>query len=884
MGSSLMRALSPAQPEEPSDTVIMPVQSTSVPPDDVPNNTPADEEIPVSPRISETGPSIVEDPNVHLTPPPGNWTEIQDDLYSQRQQAHEEHHPPSLDNLEPSTPGTVPKARGPPLSVTEARQSGVTITVPLPLRQRFNPHVPPPRINVPIPKMPYMFNPKYAGVPFPAIQMARNPYGVEVSQAPRPPSGLPSQRQVRTIRVPLRAPPPTPPIPMRQREEDARLQRPPFNVFTPVPGIARSPDVVGVPYSGATSTFTTPRNPIPVYRNPAPAGLILRPRRLDFEERPAPRIRVTGTEPSRVWQPTFEISPEEFLVENTMTVHPNETSISPTSPGEHIPDPHLSTETIEGILSGMIESPYPLGMLIGTPIPPATPDRLSTDEEHDAPSHPGITTLYAPAEGITTSSLDPRRDIASERENHTLDNITPDAHQETVDSTSVNPAMPEQSLSVLPPIETMEIGIGNSPDEHLPVVTAHDPQATGAGPSDSTAHDTQATGAGPTQNTSVVPRSSGLEPHSETSQVPSEAHAIEQTDISRISLEASGTGPTQDSQQDPIVAQTDHTVGTAASSSSRPNREAPGESVGVSLEPPSSDSNTTAQNNLRSLMADLANAPLEGQPPPQSEDVSMEPDAEPPNPKYNQAWSNFEGKLIILSGHPNSGKSTVIEELVQLFQLYKTKSNRSVWCFTDTQDIKTANRTLLHFTNDSFWTKDHTAIDFVRLMQSYESIRRNHSPKAITVIEGHRMFLCTELILKCNLLVWLHTPSKTRRSRGKRIPDQEWNRKLSDCAQYHKKIEKLLESKFVQILCGLDTARKNAMLLLAMMVIRRDGPLKQGATKQYVAPNMNVSRMIDPDYDDWLLDRHEPINVNHAIRDHLLDTPWEPPTSASVAS
>ena len=250
-----------------------------------------------------------------------------------------------------------------------------------------------------------------------------------------------------------------------------------------------------------------------------------------------------------------------------MTVHPNETSISPTSPGEHIPDPHLSTETIEGILSGMIESPYPLGMLSGTPIPPATPDRLSTDEEHDAPSHPGITTLYAPAEGITTSSLDPRRDIASERENPTLDNITPDAHQETVDSTSVNPAMPEQSLLVLPPIETMEIGIGNSPDEHLPVVTAHDPQATGAGPSDSTAHDTQATGAGPTQNTSVVPRSSGLEPHSETSQVPSEAHAIEQTDISRISLEASGTGPTQDSQQDPIVAQTDHTVGTAASSS-----------------------------------------------------------------------------------------------------------------------------------------------------------------------------------------------------------------------------------------------------------------------------------------------------------------------------
>ena len=142
-----------------------------------------------------------------------------------------------------------------------------------------------------------------------------------------------------------------------------------------------------------------------------------------------------------------------------------------------------------------------------------------------------------------------------------------------------------------------------------------------------------------------------------------------------------------------------------------------------------------------------------------------------------------------------------MKSLFNCFNYIRTKSNRSVWCFTDTQGIKTANRTLLHFTNDSFWTKDHTAIDFVRLMQSYESIRRNHSPKAITVIEGHRMFLCTELVLKCNLVGSGSTHlAKPAGSRGKRIPDQEWNRKLSDCAQYHKKIEKLLEcAKFVQI-------------------------------------------------------------------------------------
>ena len=350
--------------------------------------------------------------------------------------------------------------------------------------------------------------------------------------------------------------------------------------------------------------------------------------------------------------------------------------------------------------------------------------------------------------------------------------------------------------------------------------------------------------------------------------------------------------------KDPIpmdVEPIDRMAGSAASSSSRPNREsgdALAGSVSDSIGPMSvfrdtsnPDPNLTAQSNLRSLMADLSSVPIEGQPPPEPEDVSMEPDAEPSNPKYNEAWSNFEGKLIILSGHPNSGKSAVIEELVGLFQLYKTKcSSKSVWLFTDTGDVKTAKRTLLHFTNDSFWNKDQTQIDFQRLIQSYESIKANHSPKAITVIEGHRMFMCTDLIPKCYLLIWLHTPHKTRRLRGKRVPNHEWNRKFSECVQYHNKVQKLIESPYVQILCGLDAARKNAMLLLAMMVIRRKGPLNHGPTKQYVAPNMDVSRMTDPEYDDWLLDRHEPVIVTDAIRDHLFDTPWEPPSSASAPS
>ena len=103
--------------------------------------------------------------------------------------------------------------------------------------------------------------------------------------------------------------------------------------------------------------------------------------------------------------------------------------------------------------------------------------------------------------------------------------------------------------------------------------------------------------------------------------------------------EALGVGPTNDVQMDPVV-------GSAASSSSQPNRDQPSvpleprdalaESVSDVIGPMSvfrdasdPDPNLTAQNNLRSLMADLSSVPLEGQPPPEPVSVTAEPDAEP---------------------------------------------------------------------------------------------------------------------------------------------------------------------------------------------------------------------------------------------------------------
>ena len=100
MGSSLMRALKPAQPIEPTEPTDMPDQSDQVPSMEAPSIPPAEEDIPVSPVAPEIGQSPNQDMTPNLDPPPGNWTVSHDDLYSQRQQVQS----PSLNEPELSTP------------------------------------------------------------------------------------------------------------------------------------------------------------------------------------------------------------------------------------------------------------------------------------------------------------------------------------------------------------------------------------------------------------------------------------------------------------------------------------------------------------------------------------------------------------------------------------------------------------------------------------------------------------------------------------------------------------------------------------------------------------------------------------------------------------
>ena len=72
------------------------------------------------------------------------------------------------------------------------------------------------------------------------------------------------------------------------------------------------------------------------------------------------------------------------------------------------------------------------------------------------------------------------------------------------------------------------------------------------------------------------------------------------------------------------------------------------------------------------------------------------------------------------------------------------------------------------------------------------------------------------------------------------------------------------------------------MLILAMMVVRRKGPLNHGPSHQYRAPHIVIKRMKDVEYDDVLFNMYEPINVQHVLRDHFLETPWEPQSSISI--
>ena len=102
---------------------------------------------------------------------------------------------------------------------------------------------------------------------------------------------------------------------------------------------------------------------------------------------------------------------------------------------------------LDDVLSGIVDAPFPVSCRSR---PPSTPSQLSTDDEYVPPSHPGVVSLFPPAEGITTRSLDPRRSDLLPRVEHDMDLAIP----------ALNPSMPSGGPSLnVPPISTMEIEI-----------------------------------------------------------------------------------------------------------------------------------------------------------------------------------------------------------------------------------------------------------------------------------------------------------------------------------------------------------------------------------------------------------------------------------------
>ena len=74
------------------------------------------------------------------------------------------------------------------------------------------------------------------------------------------------------------------------------------------------------------------------------------------------------------------------------------------------------------------------------------------------------------------------------------------------------------------------------------------------------------------------------------------------------------------------------------------------------------------------------------------------------------------------------------------------------------------------------------------------------------------------------------------------------------------------------------------MLIIAMMVIKRQGPLSSGQSNFFKSPQIQVHRMKEVDYDDELINNFEHRNIQHVLRDHFLERPWELPPRTPIVS
>ena len=127
----------------------------------------------------------------------------------------------------------------------------------------------------------------------------------------------------------------------------------------------------------------------------------------------------------------------------------------------------------------------------------------------------------------------------------------------------------------------------------------------------------------------------------------------------------------------------------------------------------------------------------------------QEPESELPSfhyPRLKPCWDNCQGHMILISGLPKAGESSITAAVKDAFALKFCKvANKKYSLYNDT-GTELGKFNLLHFCNDSFYSSGAvTKIDHDRMNQSISSIHARFAPegqpdRTVTIVEGHRVF------------------------------------------------------------------------------------------------------------------------------------------------
>eukprot|EP00435_Cladocopium_sp_Y103_P004753 s5982_g1.t1 len=131
---------------------------------------------------------------------------------------------------------------------------------------------------------------------------------------------------------------------------------------------------------------------------------------------------------------------------------------------------------------------------------------------------------------------------------------------------------------------------------------------------------------------------------------------------------------------------------------------------------------------------------------------------------YKDLLSICHEEWVLVSGAPNSGKSSLAQSIATVLGLQKiTTTLKLLWCFTKESR---PHMTLWHWTNDSVMNPDGS-FKWDRLWQSIHSITtREEFSSGMAVIEGHRIFQFPQIREFITSTIVLVANVETLRTRG----------------------------------------------------------------------------------------------------------------------